>query len=222
MNKKEIVLFWSGGKDSALALYELQRKNEFSIKALLTTITKDSNTVAYHGISETLLVEQSKLIGIPLQRVYLPENCSNQEYNSIIQQALTPYINRGITDVAFGDLHLEDIRKYREIQLGKIGITTHFPLWEYSVHELMDIFFQQNFRAIITSTMTTMLDHTYLGKELSSKIIATLPKEVDPFGENGEFHTLVTFAPYFKFRLQTSISVTKEEGPYQVCQVRCP
>lgn len=222
MIKKEIVLFWSGGKDSALTLFELIKNKDIKVIALISMIGESTNTVAYHGISESLLVEQSKLIGIPLHRVYIPENCTNSQYTQITTKALSPYLKRGIQEVAFGDISLRDIRSFREALMSKIGLKSIFPLWGKSNQQLQELFFNANFRTVITSILTDKLDHSFLGKELSRELLTKLPENIDPFGENGEFHTLTTFAPYFKLRLQTSISITKTEGPYEVCQVRCP
>jgi uncharacterized protein (TIGR00290 family) len=222
MQQEDIVLFWSGGKDSALALLYILEKEKYKVKALITTINKETNTVAFHGISEQLLVQQAKLIGIPLHRVYVPNFPDNKTYNQILEKVLESYKKRGIKKVAFGDIHLEDIRKYREHQLSKIGLESYFPLWNIDEKELIDTLFNKQFRVVITSVMTEKLSHAYLAKEINPELLKQLPKEVDPLGENGEFHTIVTYAPYFKGRLQTSISITKQEGPYQVCQVRLP
>lgn len=222
MSKKEIVLFWSGGKDSALALFELMKISDLKVISLISMIGESTNTVAYHGISESLLVEQSKLIGIPLHRVYIPENCNNEQYAQVTSKALSPYLKRGVQDVAFGDISLKDVRSFRESLMGRIGFKAIFPLWGKSNEQLQNLFFDSNFRTVITSIMSEKLDISFLGKELTKELLERLPKGVDLFGENGEFHTLTTFAPYFKLRLQTSISITKKEGPYEVCQVRCP
>jgi uncharacterized protein (TIGR00290 family) len=222
MKKKEIVLFWSGGKDSALALWELQNNSEYSIKSLLTTIDENTNTVPFHGVDESLIKEQAKLIGIPLHRVYLPHNCSNQQYNTHLGRIFNLYKKKGITSFAFGDIFLQDIKDYREQQLKQFDCNALFPLWGKSITELQQIFFNNNFRSIITSISRDILPSKLLGKELTREIINTLPNHIDHFGGKGEFHTLVTFAPFFKFRLQTSMSTTITEGLYEVIQLRLP
>ena len=222
MKKKEIVLFWSGGKDSALTLWELQNNPKYYIKSLLTTIDEQTNTVPFHGVDESLIKEQAKLIGIPIHRVYLPHNCSNQQYNAQLGKIFSLYQKKGITTFAFGDIFLQDIKDYREQQLKQFGCNALFPLWGKSTTELQQIFFDNNFRTIITSINKDLLPSQLLGKELSRKIINTLPEQIDQFGEKGELHTLVIFAPYFKFRLQTSFATTVIDGPYEVTQLRRP
>ena len=222
MEKKKIIIFWSGGKNSALALHTLRQDPSIEIKALITTIVKESNTVAFHGISESLLVEQAKLIGIPLQRIYLPENCSNEIYQQKVGSALELYRKNGIKGVAFGDISLKDVRLYREKQLEALYMKAIFPLWGKDTEEISSDFMKLGFRAIVTSVLKDKLSSDFLRSEYNQDFLRRLPKEIDSIGENGEFHTLVTFGPGFKMRLQTSISVTRVEGPYEVCQIRLP
>ncbi len=221
MSQKEVVLFWSGGKDSALTLYQLKQQN-YKIKALITTINKENNTVDFHGISESLLVEQAKLIGIPLHRVFLSPRCTNIEYKKTIESALRPYLKRGIDTIAFGDFTLQDVKTFREQLFHPLGFNTLFPLWDLTLPQLQSIFFDNNFRAVITSINPQLLSHNFLGKELTQELLTQLPTNVSSFGENGEFHTIVTYAPFFKLRLPTSISITKADPPYEICQIRLP
>ena len=127
---EKVIFTWSGGKDSSLALYEIQKIPNYEVSVLLTTITRDYDRISMHGIRQSLLVQQADSLGIPLEEVFISKNASNDEYESLMRETLLQYLATGVTSVVFGDIFLEDVRKYREDNLGKIGMKGLYPLWK--------------------------------------------------------------------------------------------
>jgi len=200
---KEPILFaWSSGKDSALALYELKRMETVEIAALLTTVTEGYDRVSMHGVQKKLLVEQANSLGYPLEEVSIPQNCSNEIYEQRMRQALEKYHDRQIRAAAFGDLFLEDVRRYREERMSLIGMRCLFPLWQKPTSELARQFIDLGFRAVVVCVDTEKLDGEFSGREYDEQFIQDLPKAVDPCGENGEFHTFVYDGPMFSRTVQ--------------------
>lgn len=198
MMTKKALLSWSGGKDSALTLYELQKINNFQITALITTITQDYDRVSMHGIRSALIEEQAESIGIKLEKVLISRNASNQEYESKLCEVLSRYKEQEINIVAFGDLFLEDIRRYREDFLKKIGIQAIFPIWKRNTRELAKTFLNLEFKAVISCVDSELIDKTFAGRDFDEKFLLDLPSKADPCGENGEFHSFVYEGPIFK------------------------
>lgn len=195
----EKVLFsWSGGKDSAIALYELQKSRDYKVLSLLTTLTEDYDRVSMHGVRRTLLERQAELLGLPLQEVFISRNAPNEEYESRMKDTLTKFQDRGVSSVVFGDTFLEDVRKYREKNLAKIGMKGIFPLWKKNSAELVRTFIDSGFKAITTCVDSKVLDKTFVGRILDERFLAELPAGVDPCGENGEFHSFVFHGPIFE------------------------
>ncbi|UCD13359.1 MAG: diphthine--ammonia ligase [Thermoplasmatales archaeon] len=202
MSTSERVLFtWSGGKDSALTLYELQKNHEYEISALLTTITEDYDRVSMHGVRQILLEQQADSLGFPLEQVLISKNASNEEYETKMRNILLEYQKNGVTAVVFGDIFLEDVRKYRENNLAKIGMKGIFPLWKMDTSELAYRFIDLGFKAIISMVDSTILNRPIAGKLFDKQFLSRLPSTVDPCGENGEFHTFVYDGPLFKKRI---------------------
>jgi uncharacterized protein (TIGR00290 family) len=198
MTTPEPILFsWSGGKDSAMALHALLQRKQFQVVALLTTVTETYNRVAMHGVRRELLKRQAQSIGLPLQEVFIPPQCVNPIYEERMEQALRLFLNQGVRIVAFGDIFLEDLRAYREKNLARIGMTALFPIWKRDTHELIRLFHDQRFRAIVACIDSKVLDPTFAGKELDESFFRDLPPNADPCGENGEFHTFVFDGPIF-------------------------
>lgn len=220
--KEKVLLFWSGGKDSALALYYLKKDPTIEVIGLITTINRDTNTVKYHGINEALLNDQAKLLKLPLQRIFLPGDCSNEEYIDHVGKILAIFGKRGIRKVAFGDIHLEDIRKFREDMLRPLEMEALFPLWGKTSEEINKEFLQSGHKALVTSILKDKLDASFLNCEYDEKFIERLPPGIDPAGENGEFHTFVIYGPYFKMRVPYSKAIASSEGPYLVTLVKEP
>jgi uncharacterized protein (TIGR00290 family) len=200
--KNAAILAWSGGKDSALALYELTRRQNIEIVALLTTVTEGYDRISMHGVRRKLLVEQARALGYPLEEVAIPQQCTDEIYEQRMQQALEKYHRAGVVQAAFGDLFLEDVRAYREERLARIGMRGLFPLWGRNTAEVARQFVQLGFRAIVVCVDTQALDRAYAGCEVDEAFLKDLPAEVDPCGENGEFHTFVYAGPVFRRPIQ--------------------
>ena len=147
---QKIVFAWSGGKDSSMALHVLHAQPQFEILALLTTVTQDYDRISMHGVRRVLLEQQAESLGFPLDLVYISKNSSNQEYETQMNEKLLDYQNQGISGVAFGDIFLEDLKKYREENLAKLGLHGIFPIWKRNTFELANAFIDLGFKAIIT------------------------------------------------------------------------
>jgi uncharacterized protein (TIGR00290 family) len=194
----EKVLFaWSGGKDSAMALYETQKSEEYNVAALLTTVTQDYDRISMHGVRRALLEEQAALLGIPLETVLISKHSSNEEYEAKMKEALVRYKKKDIVSVVFGDIFLEDLKKYREDNLAKVGLKGVFPIWKRDTRELAAAFIDLGFKAIITCVDSKSLDKSFAGRVFDKQFLSDLPNGIDPCGENGEFHSFVYDGPIF-------------------------
>lgn len=196
--RRKILLSWSGGKDSALAFYELRRSPEYEIVALLTTVASAYRRISHHGVRVELLEEQARAVGIPLRQVPLSHQCSNDEYASRMEEVLLAYKADGIGGVAFGDIFLEDLRVYREQNLRRIGLHGVFPIWYRNTTELMHTFIETGFKAYLSCVDGRKLDASFAGRAIDGSLLADLPADVDPCGENGEFHSFVYDGPIFR------------------------
>ena len=204
---EKILFSWSGGKDSALALNSIRQNKDLTIVALLTTVTADYDRISMHGVRRELLEKQAESIGIPLEKVILSKNCDNEEWEEKIHAVLVQHKNHGVTSVAFGDIFLEDMKKYRETNLAKISMKGIFPLWKQNSYILAKKFIELKFKAVITCVDSKQLDGKFCGREYDTALLSGLPKNVDCCGENGEFHSFVYEGPIFK----KGIAFTKGE-----------
>lgn len=220
--KEKVLLFWSGGKDSALALHYLKKDPKYEIVGLVTTFDRVKNTVPFHGIPDSLIIDQAKMLKLPLQRIFLPTECTNTEYTEHVGKILAMFAKRGIRTVAFGDIHLEDVRAFREEMLAPLEMKAVFPLWGKSSADVSAEFISSGHKALVTSIMVGKLENTFLAVEFNQEWLDRLPKDVDPAGENGEFHTFVTYGPDFKMRVAYSKAIASNEGPYLVSSVKEP
>lgn len=198
MNLPKFYFNWSSGKDSALALYHLQQKNQFDIDLLLTSINTAYNRVSMHGLHKTVLQRQTKAIGLPLQLLELPEKPTMNEYNKILTETTHQLKAKNYHHCGFGDIFLEDLKTYREKQLQSVNIQAHFPLWKRNTTELIHEFIDLGFKSKIICLNNHSLSDFFLGEDISHELINELPKNVDPCGENGEFHTFCYDGPIFK------------------------
>ena len=195
----EPILFcWSGGKDSAIALFILLQQQDVRVTALLTTVTEGYERISMHGVRRELLERQAESIGLPLHEVRIPPQCVNPIYEARMEVALRVHYVQGVRKVAFGDIFLEDLRAYREKNLARIGMTALFPIWKRDTRELIRFFHQQRFRAIAACVDTKVLDPSFASRELDESFFHDLPPHADPCGENGEFHTFVFDGPIFQ------------------------
>lgn len=196
--KQKIILAWSGGKDSAFTLFQLLQNPQFEVVYLLTTLNAEFKRISMHGVREELLDAQSTSLGIPLLKVWIHE-ASYEAYETQMEKTLLQAKAEGIEIVAFGDIFLEDLRKYREDNLAKVGMKAIFPLWKQNTLELAKSFVENKFRTITCCTNDAFLGESFVGKEFTKDFLNKLPANCDPCGENGEFHTFCFDGPIFKY-----------------------
>ncbi len=207
--KKENLLpkaafFWSGGKDSAYCLQKVFQEKNYEITYLITTLSLPYRRITMHGIKEELLEKQANLIGIPLKKFFLLEG-TNNEYEEKMNLILQDLKKEGIETVIFGDIFLEDLRKYRENQLKETGMKAIFPLWKIDTTFLVNDFINQGFESITCCVSDAFLDESFVGQKIDTNFLQKLPKQVDSCGENGEFHSFCTAAPYFSKKIEIKI-----------------
>jgi uncharacterized protein (TIGR00290 family) len=192
-----LALSWSGGKDSALALWTLRYEHGLTPEALITTVTAGYDRVSMHGTRRDLLARQAAVASIPLVEIDIPVACTNEQYEHRMGQALASEGLRDVETIAFGDLFLQDIRSYREARLATVGKQALFPLWNQETARLARQFIAAGFQAILVCVDPTKLDRSFAGRPFDQQLLDDLPADVDPCGENGEFHTFVHAAPIF-------------------------
>jgi uncharacterized protein (TIGR00290 family) len=195
---ESILMSWSGGKDSSLALREIRKTGSHEVKALVTTVTEDFDRVSMHGVRRTLLHAQASSLGLPLEEVWIPKEASNEVYEARMKAVLLTHRDEGVEQVAFGDLFLQDIRSYREERLAQIGMRGLFPLWGMDTAKLATEFVEEGFKAVVCCVDPKQLGKEFCGREFDRSFLESLPRSVDPCGENGEFHTFVYAGPIFK------------------------
>lgn len=198
---ENVLVSWSGGKDSTLALHAILKENSYRIAALLTTVTADYDRISMHGVRRILLERQVASLGFPLEKVFIPKNASNTEYEANMGQLLTRYKEKGITAVVFGDIFLEDLRQYREEKLATLEMKGIFPLWKRDTQELAHSLITLGFHAITTCVDTQTLGQQFVGRVIDERFLSELPPTVDACGENGEYHSFVYDGPIFKKRI---------------------
>jgi uncharacterized protein (TIGR00290 family) len=198
--KEPVVLSWSGGKDSAMTLYELLRSDDCEVVSLLTTVSEEYRRISHHGVRESLLDQQAEAIGIPLRKVYLPSGpdggCTNDVYEMLMKEAMLSYQRDGIRTVAFGDLFLQDLREWREANLAKVGMRAIFPIWNRNTTELAYEVIALGFKCYLSCVQASLGAH-FVGRLYSGELLRELPGGIDPCGENGEFHSFVCEGPIF-------------------------
>ncbi|MCT4330126.1 diphthine--ammonia ligase [Elizabethkingia anophelis] len=199
--KEKVLMNWSGGKDSAMALYNILNNKNYKVEGLLTSVNAANQRISMHGVSGEMLVKQAESIGLPLTKINLPKASDMTAYENIMEQTLSSFTEQGIETSVFGDIFLEDLRKYREQQLEKIGWKAVFPLWKKDTRNLVYEFLELGFRTRICCINKQYLDSDFLGCDLDEYLIDKLPENVDPCGENGEFHTFVYAGPVFQNNL---------------------
>lgn len=217
---EKVVLSWGGGKDSALALYEIQKTDNYEILGLLTTLTEDYDRISIHGVRRILLEQQADSLGFPLEKVFISKNVSIEEYESKMREVLAKYLAAGFSSVVFGDIFLEDVRRYREDNLSKIRMKRIFPIWKRDTYELAHTFIDLGFKAVITCVDSNVLDKNFVGRVFDEQFLSELPSNVDPCGENGEFHSFVYDGPIFQERiLYTKGEIVLRENRFYYCDV---
>lgn len=208
--KLKCIFNWSGGKDSALALYHCLQNPDIEIRYLVTTVNDALNRISMHGVRQELLVLQAEQIGIPLYEIRLPEMPGMAEYDNAMRIHMKKFRLEGITHAIFGDIFLEDLKKYRDERLAEVDMTGIYPLWKRDSHELINEFLSLGFGTVIACTQARLRD--CVGQEITHDLIKSLPADVDVCGENGEFHTFVFKGPIFSSAInyKTGEKVFKE------------
>lgn len=195
--KHKTILSWSGGKDSAIALQRLLKNDQFSVERLLVSVNESTDRVSMHGVRKELIEVQANFLGIPITFLNLPENPSMQEYDNLMENQMKGLMNEGFTHCAFGDIFLEDLKKYREKQLGKIGMKSIFPIWREDTTQLAKTFIDNGFKAIFVCVDKEKSISKFAGELFSKQFLNEISDDIDPCGENGEFHTFVFEGPIF-------------------------
>jgi uncharacterized protein (TIGR00290 family) len=210
------VIGFSGGKDSTLALYEIQQNAEYEVDSLLVTLTEGFGRVSIHGVRYELLQQQSESLGIPLREVWIPEGCTNEVYQERMEKAVSDMRDDGVTHIVFGDIHLQDVREYRETMMAGTRITPVFPLWNRPVEEVSRTFIGLSFKTVITCVDLDQIDRSFAGRVYDNAFVQDYPvKSRDICGENGEFHSFVFDGPNFKFPIQYELGEERVTPDYQ-------
>lgn len=197
MNKKKISVSWSGGKDSAYALYQLLKSDEYEVLNLHTVFDADLKRVGLHGVPEHLIEAQAEALGFPLRKVYLPKDSSHDSYEAVIRDFSLSQKAEGINHIMYGDIFLEDLKAYRDKQLDSAGMKGIYPIWQRSTDQLVRQFIHDGFRTVVCAANAALLGRDKVGKTIDDEWLSDLPENVDPCGENGEFHTFVYDGPVF-------------------------
>jgi uncharacterized protein (TIGR00290 family) len=219
MARPRALLSWSSGKDSAWALHVLRQQGDFQIAGLVTTINHDADRVAMHAVRRTLLEEQAAAAGVPLWTVPIPQPCSNEEYEAAMTRAVERARGEGIDAIAFGDLFLEDVRRYRETRLAGTGLRPVFPLWLRPTADLAREMLAAGLRAVITCVDPRRLPASFAGRVFSPALLPDLPSDVDPCGENGEFHTFAFAGPMFRRAVDVCVGEVVERDGFVFADV---
>jgi uncharacterized protein (TIGR00290 family) len=199
---KRVLLSWSSGKDSAWALHLLRQQREYEVVGLFTTLNQEFDRIAMHGVRRVLLEAQAQTLGLPLRIIPIPWPCSNPEYGGIMASFCSEARQSGIDAFAFGDLFLTDIRQYRETQLKGTGLDPLFPLWGLPTRALAKEMIAAGVRAKLTCVDPKRLASGFAGRDFDETLLKEFPEDVDPCGENGEFHSFVYAGPMFQYPLE--------------------
>jgi uncharacterized protein (TIGR00290 family) len=213
MTKPRALVSWSSGKDSAWTLHVLRQHDEYEIAGLLTTVNESAGRVAMHAVREQLLEAQAEAAGLPVWRVPIPSPCSNEQYEAAMRQVLDRARDDHIDAVAFGDLFLEDVRRYREERMADSGLRLLFPLWQRPTAELAREMIAGGLRAVLTCIDPKQLAPAFAGREFNMDLLRDLPASLDPCGENGEFHSFVFAGPMFHHEIPIAVGdIVERDG----------
>lgn len=199
--KEKALLSWSGGKDSAVALFEM-KSPEFKLNGLITSVQTPEGRIQGHGVRQSVIQRQAQSLEMPILFVPVPERASNQIYEQCHADVLRPLKKKGLDGVAYADIHLEDIRKFREEMLQRQDLKAYFPIWKWDTKEVLRVFFSLGYKAIVVGVDLKKLPLPFVGREFDRDFIDDLPSGIDPCGEYGEFHTFVYDGPFFQRRVE--------------------
>jgi uncharacterized protein (TIGR00290 family) len=223
--KEPVILSWSGGKDSSLALAALREDPAFDVIALLTTVTPAYDRISIHGVRRALLEAQARSIGLPVHEITLEPLSSNEAYDAAVERAMADVRRRypEVTRVAYGDLFLEDVRAYRLTRMSQLGFECVFPIWGRPTDALAREFIDRGFKARLVCVDTTQLDGSFSGRAFDHALLRDLPPSVDPCGERGEFHTFVSGGPDFAADIPYQVGpVVLREERFAYCDLLPP
>ena len=213
MTPLRVVISWSSGKDSAWELHELRQRADVEVCGLLTTVNATHERVSMHAVRRALLAQQAEAVGLPLIEAALPHPCTNAQYEAVMDAALAQARREGVDAVAFGDLLLEDVRRYRETQLARHGLQPLFPLWGRDTRALAHTMLAHRVRAWLTCVDPRRVPADWAGRAWDAALLEQLPADVDPCGENGEFHTFCWDGPAFEREIRVRPGeVVEREG----------
>jgi len=214
MTKFKTLISWSSGKDSAWLVHTLRGMPEYELAGVLTTINQDADRVAMHAVRSSVLEAQAHALGLPLWKVPIPSPCPNEVYERAMADVVARVVAQGFTHMAFGDLFLEDVRRYREDRLAGTGLTPIFPLFGADTAALARTMIAGGLRARITCVNPKQLDRSFAGREFDAQLLADLPESVDPCAERGEFHTCAYAGPMFSHPLPIENGIIVERDGY--------
>ena len=218
-SRPKALISWSSGKDSAFALHEVRRSDEFDVVGALTTVTETFERVSIHGVRQEILHAQLAAAGLPPRIVPIPYPCPNEIYEARMGEAVAAALQDGVTHIIFGDLFLADIRAYREQKLAGTGIAPVFPLWDRPTLPLAQAMIASGLEAYLATVDLKKLPAEFAGRKFDASLLADLPDGVDPCGENGEFHTCVVAAPIFSRALAVTTGARVERDGYAYCDL---
>ena len=216
---KNIYLSWSGGKDSSLALHEIRKAGIYNVAGLITTITEDYDRISMHGVRRALLESQADALSLPLEKILITKGADNAEYENKMRALLEKYFARGVQSVVFGDIFLEDLRKYREDNLAQVGMRGIFPIWKRDSVKLARAFVALGFEAITTCVDSQVLNRRFVGRFFDESFLSDLPAGIDPCGENGEFHSFAFDGPIFKHPIAHTLGEVVRRDRYVFCDL---
>lgn len=219
---ERVVFCWSGGKDSALALYRMLRDERYEVVSLLTTCNEEPRRVAAHGVRLELVALQAASLGLPLDVMALSTGTSNDEYLAKMSACVAPRREQGASAMVFGDIFLEDLKRWREDQLSCLGMSAVFPLWKQDTRELVHEFISLGFEAIVCCVADTWLGKNDVGRLVDPDFLKALPPAVDPCGENGEFHSFAFGGPLFERRIPFRIGEKVHGDGFWFCDLLPP
>jgi uncharacterized protein (TIGR00290 family) len=216
---EQVVVSWSGGKESAMSLWKVLRGGELHPAGLLTVITEGYDRVSMHGVRRELVEGQASALGLKLHEVFIPKDCSNEDYEARMAEAVGRLHKDRISGFVFGDVFLEEVRRYREEKLLRGGLRGYFPLWGEKTNKLVRDFIKLGFRAIVVCVNASALDKSFVGREVDEGFLNDLPSSADPAGENGEYHCFVWDGPIFKRPVRVSVGEVVHRENFYYCDL---
>lgn len=216
---EKVLMAWSGGKDSAMALQSILSDDSLRVVALLTTITDGYDRITMHGVRVGLLEAQAEALGLPLEQVRIPVDCPDDVCDDLVGQSYKSHHARGVDRCVYGDLFLEDVRSYREAMLAELGMKGMYPLWGKGTAQMAREFVRQGFRTVITCVDPNQLDPSFCGRDFDEAFLDDLPEGVDPCGENGEFHSFVYDGPIFERPVAVKKGEVVHRGGFWYCDL---